>query len=171
MIRVQKQLRVFNLIRCGSPCEDTGIRNRLPAGARRTGLIFVAALAFLGPGCESSEQRKPVYPVRGRVLFDGKPTPHALVVFHPLGTEDKDAVRPRGQVGPDGFFTLTTYEPGDGAPAGDYQVTVELWLSSGKGDEGPTSRLPARYKNPKTSGLTARLDAGAVELQPFQLKR
>jgi hypothetical protein len=128
-------------------------------------------MALLAAGCSNNEGRKPVFPVRGRVLFEGKSAPQALVVFHPLGTEDKDAVRPWGQVGPDGTFTLTTYKSGDGAPAGLYRVTVELWLSTGKGDEGPTSRLPARYANAATSGLTATVDAGPTELRPFQLKR
>lgn len=156
---------------CVCPGERASRRKRWAVRPLVTGLLLLAATAFLAAGCSNKETRKPVFPVHGRVLFDGKPTPHALVLFHPLGTEDKDAVRPRGQVGPDGTFTLTTYESGDGAPAGDYRVTVELWLSAGKGDEGPTSRLPARYGNPKTSGLTATVDAGPTELQPFQLKR
>jgi hypothetical protein len=153
------------------PGERTSRTKPAAIRLRLTGLLLLAVAAFVAAGCSNKEAHKPVFPVRGRVLFEGKPTPHALVVFHPLGAEDNDAVRPRSQVGPDGTFTLTTYEAGDGAPAGQYRVTVELWLSTGNGDEGPTSRLPARYANPATSGLTATVNAGPTELQPFQLKR
>jgi hypothetical protein len=79
-------------------------------------------------------------------------------------------VKPRGKVGADGKFALTTYDGNDGAPAGEYKVTVELWLSSGRDDAAPTNRLPIRYANPDTSGLTATVNAGATELQPFALK-
>jgi hypothetical protein len=113
--------------------------------------------------------RKPVFPVRGQVSFSGQFLPGALVVFHPLDEADQEAVRPQGHVGPDGAFALTTYEPGDGAPAGDYRVTVELWLTDVNGDAGPTSRLPARYAKPSSSGLTATVNAGPNDLQPFVL--
>ena len=50
--------------------------------------------------CTSCGQgdRKPLVPVVGRVLFEGKPIPHALVVFHPLAEDHSQTVRPRGQV-------------------------------------------------------------------------
>lgn len=160
----------------GDPLDAGTVTQQRPAiRLQHVGLWLMAALIFFEAGCgskdASQERRKPVFPVQGQVLFAGRPTPYALVVFHPLNPDDKDTPRPRGQVGADGKFTLTTYEPGDGAPAGDYRVTVELWLSSGKRDEGPSNRLPARYGDPTTSGLTARVNTGPTELQPFHLKR
>lgn len=133
---------------------------------KRTMLL---TLALLCPAC-GGPSHPPVYPVRGRVLYQGKPAKQALVVFHPVGGH-AGAVKARGQVAEDGSFTLSTFGVGDGAPAGDYRVTVELWLSSGKGDEGPVSRLPARYGRPEQSGLTATVAAGPTELKPFQLRR
>jgi hypothetical protein len=145
--------------------------HRWPKGLSRADLLLLAAAFVLAPGCGNKEPRQPVFPVHGRVLFHGQPAANALVVFHPLTTDEKDPIRPRGQVQPDGTFTLSTYQSGDGAPAGDYRVTVELWLSSANADEGPSNRLPAKYANPQTSGLTARVEAGPTDLQPFQLKR
>lgn len=133
-----------------------------------TGLLFLAALGLSSCG---GDGRKPTFPVAGRVLRDGKPVAHATVVFHPTGAAEPDPVRPRGTTGADGSFALTTYDGNDGAPAGDYRVTVELWLSSGRGDEGPTSRLPTKYAKPDTSGLTATVNPGPTELKPFELKR
>jgi hypothetical protein len=127
----------------------------------------MACCLLLSAGCGESE---PLYPVTGKVLLDGKPAAHATVVFHPVAAKP-GAVRPRAKVEPDGSFKLTTYEANDGAPAGEYRVTVELWLSSGRGDEGPTSRLPAKFANPESSGLTATVTAGPNELKPFTVTK
>jgi hypothetical protein len=122
--------------------------------------------------CSQDLNRKPTFPVTGKVVLPGgKPIEHATVVLHPVEDTGPDVVKPRGKVGPDGTFTLTTYEGQDGAPAGEYRVTVELWLTSGKGDEGPTSRLPARYACPETSGLTATIASAPTDLKPIELRR
>jgi hypothetical protein len=140
-----------------------------PKLARSLQAILVALLVLLCSSCSSG--RKPVYPVHGQVSFEDQPIPGALVVFHPQGTDAGTTEKSFAKTGLDGTFTLGTYEPADGAPAGNYLVTVELWLSSGQGDEGPTSRLPPRYASPNTSGLTATVETGPNELKPFELKR
>ncbi len=131
------------------------------------------ALAALGvASCGKAETRKPTFPVSGKVLLpDGKPAEHATVVFHPTNETGPDVVKPRGKVAADGSFKLTTYDGHDGAPAGDYRVTVELWLSTGRGDEGPSNRLPEKYAKPEKSELTATVNAGQTELKTIQLKR
>src|SRR5207302_444447 len=70
--------------------------------------------------------RRPAYPVHGRVLFEGAPIANAQVVLHPLAEDKAHPVRPTGRAAPDGSLTLTTYTAGDGAPEGEYAVTVEL---------------------------------------------
>jgi hypothetical protein len=140
-----------------------------PTITRLMTIVVIALLSVLSSSC--SNGRKPVYPVHGQVLFEGQPIPGALVVFHSQGADGGTTEKSFAKAGPDGTFTLGTYESADGAPAGNYLVTVELWLSSGTGDEGPTSRLPPRYANPNTSGLTATVEAGPTELKPFELKR
>lgn len=141
-------------------------------GTRRYFLVGVGLAAFGLASCSKADGRKPTFPVQGKVLMpDGKPAEHATVVFHPANESGPDVVKPRGKVAADGSFQLTTYDGNDGAPAGEYRVTVELWLSTGRGDEGPTSRLPAKYANPESSGLSAAVNAGPTELKTFQLKR
>jgi hypothetical protein len=140
----------------------------------RTRRVFLIGLCLGAVGlasCSNGDGRKPTYSVAGKVLVNGKPAEHASVVFHPVGESGADVVKPRGKVKADGSFVLTTYDSNDGAPAGEYQVTVELWLSSGRGDEGPTSRLPAKYAKPDSSGLTATVSAGPTELKTFELKK
>jgi hypothetical protein len=137
--------------------------------------LAVLSLAMLSLFCGSD--RKRLVPVKGRVLFNGKPVPHALVVFHPLQDAGPHTIRPRGKVAEDGTFQLTTFDPHDGAPPGEYGVTVEWWLTqaSKNSPEGsdlpPANRLPARYSRVATSGLRATITDGVCELQPFQLSR
>lgn len=142
-----------------------------PRRFRRSVFALAAfALSTALAGCGSKGPT--LYPVTGKVTAaDGKPLEHATVVFHPVDSSDPNAVKPRGKVGADGTFTLTTHAAGDGAPPGEYRVTVEQWLSTGKGDEPATNRLPAKYAKPDQSGLTATVDAAPTELKPITVKR
>jgi hypothetical protein len=130
------------------------------------GAISAIPLGLLALMCSSCQSRTdaPVYPVTGRLLVNGQPAERALVVFHPVAEDGGEL--PHADVAADGSFRLN-------APAGDYLVTVEWWLSSGKrGDDSPpTNRLPAKYASVKSSGLTAHVGAGPTELQPFELTR
>src|SRR4051794_16859113 len=87
-----------------------------PSPGRRA----VAALAFaLGlSGCAAGK-----YPVTGTVaLDDGTPVTRGLVVFERV--DGGPALTARGDVGPDGRYTLSTDKRGDGVPAGRYKVLV-----------------------------------------------
>jgi hypothetical protein len=140
--------------------------------ARKFMALSLALAAILTASCGKDSSRKPTYPVTGKVVLPGGKAPeHATVVLHPVDESGPDVVKPSGKVEKDGTFSLTTYESRDGAPAGKYYVTVELWLASGKGDEGPKNRLPARYARPETSGLTATVSPSPTDLQPIVLKR
>ena len=75
---------------------------------------LLAGVLLLGAACSG---RKTVYPVTGKVLFEGRPAAGAVVQFHPQDKADSNAVAPLGQVGADGTFRLTTYAHEDGAPA------------------------------------------------------
>jgi hypothetical protein len=143
---------------------------------RHAPLLILALLVGLVAGCGSSD-RKPVFAAEGRIVFDGKPIPHALVTLHPLNPSDRESPRPHGSVTKDGTFVLTTYDAGDGAPAGEYGVTVEWWLTNatartGEGDSPPpTNRLPGRYARVETSKLRVRIEEGANQLPIIQLSR
>jgi hypothetical protein len=103
------------------------------------------------------------------VLFDGKPAAGATVFFCPVETE-AEALAPYGVTDADGSFTLTTYLTFDGAPAGEYVVTVR-WPGPprrGEDAQGP-DRLKGRYDDPKTSKLRATVEKKPNELPPFQL--
>ena len=129
---------------------------------------LLAGVLLLGASCSG---RKTVYPVTGKVLFEGRPAVGAVVQFHPQDKVDTRAVAPLGQVGADGTFRLTTYAHEDGAPAGRYAVTVSWGVPSKGGDGYDRLLVPGRYLSPATSKLTAEVSPQATELPPFKLTR
>ncbi len=105
--------------------------------------------------------RRPTYPVHGQLLCDGCAVAGATVAFSTVNPETKRSTRVADALTEgDGSFTLSTYTAGDGAPAGEYQVTVV----------SRSAPLPDKYRNPATSGLTATVKSGKNEFT-FELKR
>src|SRR5438045_8569064 len=95
---------------------------------RRSPLVMLVLATLC---CVSCGGGKPCYPVRGKVLVNGKAAEGVTVVFHPTGDADADAVQPSAVVGADGSFTLHSYFVKDralknGAQAGKYRVTC-VW--------------------------------------------
>lgn len=88
----------------------------------------VAAALLLLTSCGGSDLRK-TYPVTGTVTVDGQPAPAGVLVsLHPQFTEtDRLPIHPKGATDDAGRFQITTYNTDDGAPEGEYVVTVE-WL-------------------------------------------
>lgn len=132
----------------------------LRSSAFLTGLAVVAGVL----GCSRSGAS--IAPVAGRVVVDGKPAGAATVTLHPVnpGAEFKD-VRPTGQTDADGRFALTTFAHNDGAPSGEYRVTVAWYQPAAKrGSDGddlpPKPLLPAVYTNPTDTPLRATVKPG-----------
>jgi hypothetical protein len=126
--------------------------------------VLLASLkAFFSPSRTARGQR--VYPVQGQVLCAGRPAVGARVVFHSKG--NTETLCPSGTVDDDGSFRLTTYEPEDGAPAGEYSVVV-IWPRTGSGKRiGGQDRLRGHYSNAAHSPLHARIEETDNYLPPF----
>ncbi len=146
---------------------------------RKNSALFSTAAAILaisitvGCGKHSAVGRVPVVPVEGAVVFDGQPTPGAFVVFHPASSTQRDVPPARATVRDDGTFQLTTYEANDGAPLGDYRVTIEWRPLVGHGGDvqaGPNV-IPNRYSRPDTTDLQVRVAEDSRRLPPLQIKR
>jgi hypothetical protein len=142
---------------------------------KRVGCLCAGILLVAVGGCGGDDRVK-LYPATGSVMVKGQPAEGVEVVLFPVDESLRGAGKPlpTGTTGPDGKFSLTSYEPRDGAPAGEYQVTI-VWPEEGKIDpnnpETPPARdrLGDRYAAPGQSGLTATIDAGPTELKPFEL--
>jgi hypothetical protein len=135
--------------------------------------LFTLALVC---GCGSSNAVT-CYPVTGRVMVNGQPATGAVVVFHPVDSSEMlQALRPYGTVDSAGVYTLNCYSQGDGAPAGEYLVTIawEVDSSGAESDDPEASaivpdRLRGKYSDPTQSGLKAVVSSGATEIPEFAL--
>ena len=141
----------------------------------RLGLLWLLAGACLATGgCGKPSHRKPVFPVSGTAQFHGEPMEGARLGFHRLYGDDERAISPTGRVESDGSYTLTTYLKGDGAPAGEYAVTI-YWPGDRKTtpnqdptdeDDGlPPDRLRRAYAMVKSTALraTVREEANTID--------
>jgi hypothetical protein len=142
------------------------------------GLLAIALGAV--PGC--GEPTKPAtVPVAGKVMFKKTtPTAGALVVFHPADPtyEKRIGGKPHATVKDDGTFVLTTYAPDDGAPEGEYGVTVD-WRGKSKDPkfevgfgDGKSSGQPLlnpKYGDPQHPVLKATVKKGQANEFTFDV--
>lgn len=139
---------------------------------RRVGkTVALLTITLLLSSCSKGTKSEPVYPVEGQVFFNGSPTPGAYVVFHPIGKTTAETIRPSAHVQPDGSFHIGTFTGQDGAPEGNYVVTVEWRKLVTRGQEAIPGRnvLPAKYSKPDTSDLHVNVSKGTNSLPPLQL--
>jgi len=143
-----------------------------------SGWAGVLAVVMGCTGCSGEgDATVPVYPTTGRVVFEGQPAAGAFLTFHP---KEPNAAGPGNQTPPptatagaDGAFSLTTATKDDGAPAGEYVVTVQWNRPVKRGDElvaGPDV-IPKRYGRPETTPLAATVRETANMLEPFEITK
>lgn len=123
---------------------------------RAFGCSWLSAGVMLITGCGAETKQatnllKPV-PVKGSVLFKGKPLTGGTVRFEPEDGGREAA----GNIEPDGSFTLTTFQAADGAVAGKHRVAVDP-----PGDK-PKS-IPSKYKSAASSGIVLEVTPDKAE--------
>lgn len=116
--------------------------------------LFSAGFAFVViVGCDSGGHPATTA-VYGVLLHHGKPVSDASVNFTPQKGRSANGVTDA-----EGHFQLTTFQPGDGALAGEHLVTITYI-----GNEA--SPIPARYSDPARSDLRVEISKGEIhELQ------
>jgi hypothetical protein len=132
------------------------------------------AVALLGLICSSCSKNEhlPVYSVQGQVLVDGKPAEQAVVALHSLDEDPiKHRISPTGIVDASGNFSLSTYAKGDGAPAGEYGVSIVWRKPAVRSDVDQPDLLPIHYRNAATSGLRVKVKLGPNHLEPIRLSK
>lgn len=131
-------------------------------------LTLTAASLLFAAGC--GEKRVEVFPATGKVTFDGEIPVGGQIVLHPADPANAVGVAPRATVKPDGSFTITAYESGDGAPPGDYVVTLEWYkMTEEDGGAGPNV-VPKKFTDPKQSPIKVTINAGApTTLEPIKI--
>jgi len=139
-------------------------------GGRFLVLPLLLVLVF---GCGTKVNPNAPATVSGKVTYKGAPVTAGTVDFHPAGSKGTIS----GPIKSDGMYTARDL------PTGEMVVTVNTEMANpnrktpsyggGKGKSpiaappgppptggGEYVKIPAKYANPKTSGLTVTLNAG-----------
>lgn len=129
-------------------------------------LLLLTALAA---GCGDS--RPAPSPVTGVVTFKGKPVEGAHVVFYTEGTRPAMAT-----TNAEGQFSLLTWQPGDGALAGQAVVCVTKEKTVKRKSDDPyasssVSELPEIYRIPSKSPLRAEVKPNVPNEFKFELDK
>jgi hypothetical protein len=81
--------------------------------------LLCCLLMLVSAGCGS--KYPPTAQVKGKITLNGKPVTTGRISFHPT-TGERPAL---GHIGPDGAYSLTTFERGDGALLGHHKVSIK----------------------------------------------
>lgn len=135
------------------------------------GAVILSALMIAGCGPEGPQggPRVETYPITGTVHIDGKPEQAILVTCHPVG-ESAVHTTISGFTDEQGRFSIGTYESGDGAPEGEYKLTVKWGQWGLNGRYGGPDKLKDRYSDPDSSEYSVvvspgnEADVGILEL-------
>jgi len=145
-----------------------GTSRAMVGTAGRAGVLAVVMGCM---GCSGDEgPTVPVFPTTGSVVFEGRPAAGAFLTFHPKSPGGQTPP-PTATAGTDGAFALTTETKDDGAPAGEYAVTVRWSPPIKQGGEfvaGP-DLIPKRYGRVETTPLRATIREAANTLEPFRI--
>ncbi|MFK7778565.1 MAG: hypothetical protein QM501_10725 [Gimesia sp.] len=137
--------------------------------------LTIILFFLLSIGCSEEQRggpREETSPITGTIHVDGIPVGDLQIKAipeNPQGVNETFSIA--GFTDPEGKFSLSTYEAGDGAPEGDYKL-VFMWgqrplMSGGYG--GP-DKLKKKYRDPKTSKHSVKVvkgkpnDLGTIEL-------
>lgn len=152
---------------------------------KSTVYLALVASVLLGGCGQTEDHRPPTYPVAGTVVHNGQPVEGALVRFELVDASYSAA----GKTDAQGQYRLTTFGVNDGAPAGQYKVSIlkyetppniptseseKDYVSSETVDRTleeviPKNLLPAKYANVNTSGLTATVSEDGANRFDFTL--
>jgi hypothetical protein len=100
----------------------------------------------------------PVVPASGTVEVGGKPAAGAILKFYPVDSKTRLPSLPQALADDTGRFVLSTFQRNDGAPVGEYIVTVtwrpDVTTKNGRTERGPNV-VPVRFTKPESSTLRA----------------
>jgi hypothetical protein len=132
----------------------------------------MVALASCGGGRNFPK----VYPVKGKILVNGQPANDCQIYLNRTSGDSLSVpATPQAVTDKTGEFQITSYHTNDGAPEGEYVVTIEWRERSGlmkQEFEGPDQLGGAYAKAERTKGLKGfivQVGREPLELPPFEL--
>ncbi len=122
--------------------------------------------------CSKTDYGLETTPLTGEVYVDGNPAAELAVTLHNVAGMDSEVPTVSATfTKEDGTFEVSTFEEGDGVPAGDYVATF-AW-----GQFNPVSRryekdkLKGKYADPKTSEFKVTVSGGEpVDMGRIELR-
>ena len=130
--------------------------------------VLASAACTLFQGCGGEDWHAETYPAQGRITINGEPASGAVVELRSTGEKpDVRNSRPWAVVEEDGAYTLSTYEKGDGAPPGEYAVTVR-WPPD-VSQPSLADRLGGAYATPEQSQWRVTIAEGDNQLPPIEI--
>lgn len=141
--------------------------------AGRVWLLGGLLLASSAWGCGNQKASwETVYPAKGVLTYRGKPVPNAEIALFPVDESFPDVVRPRAKTTDKGEFVVWTYQPGDGAPAGDYKATVvrnQVVEIRNVAVTKPND-LPPKYSKLQSTDLIIKISQNDTQIPPIELR-
>jgi hypothetical protein len=137
---------------------------------RQVALSLTAALVLT---CISCAGKNRIYPVSGKVTWDGSPASGATVFLQRTGGDSMNDPLVMGVVQEDGAFELVCGARGKGAPPGEYDVLIEWKRVTAQSKGGPRQgpdQLGGRYADPNSPRFHVVVKAERNVLPPFELK-
>ena len=117
--------------------------------------LITAALATAG--CGGSDMLE-VYPTKGTLTIDSEPFGPTSIMLVPTQEKIPGTDEPThsavGQVDQTGAIKFTTYDPGDGVPAGEYRVVVGMDFAE------PPKPFPKVYRDSQKGPLLVKVEPG-----------
>jgi hypothetical protein len=137
-------------------------------------VVLTSACALVGCKGPAGPEKPQPLAASGQFTYQGRPLAGATVSF--LSEDGK--VSASGETDAKGDFTLSTYQRGDGAPAGRYKVLVTIdafeispqGLPVPKKRGGPAVTLPERYGSIADTPLSAEVTPDGPNRFVFALK-
>ncbi len=131
-------------------------------------LIGVATLSGCGDPPPKGPPRVETFSIIGTVLIDGKAAEPPILVAvraHPEGGVDQSPTHtmPSAIASPDGSFTLSTYERGDGVPPGTYKITFQAGKTNFMSGKIEGDAFDGKYNDPETSEYTVTVTGSETE--------
>lgn len=141
--------------------EPTG-REGDVGGLKKPAAALAIVCLHLCSCAEKTPDRKPTFPVTGRVQVDGRPAAQLSLTCHDVkGLDPLQPTVSSAITDQDGKFALSTYQSGDGVPEGEYVLTF-VWANFDliSKSYGGADGLKGRYSDPQKSEWRFRVQAG-----------
>ena len=127
------------------------------------GEMVIALVGCLIIGCNDQQWGE----LEGVVTVDGVPAGPGSISLAPVDASQAGAM---GSFGEDGRYTVVSAGRKEGAPAGEYRVTIHGGdFGTESGQPPAPSKIPSRYGDPSSSNLNVTIEPGRQTFD-FDLK-